>query len=155
MLSMNRTRAPLLAAALVLTALLSACADAPTALISAADQAPALNTAPTVTVTNSGGNPLISWSALSGATGYTVQYQENRTIIVKATFESRSEQSVSTLATTTSTSHLDTSHAYTGKSFCSSSGTFETRITNYRYVVTAHYATGDASTSVAAPVSPC
>jgi hypothetical protein len=143
------------AAALLLGAL-TACADAPTAArISAAGQPAALNTAPTVTVTNSGGDPLISWSPLSGATGYTVEYQENQTIIIKATFETEQRQYASTIANTTGTSHLDTPRTYTGDIMCTSYGTFETRTTRYRYVVTAHYLTGSASTIAPAPVSPC
>lgn len=145
-----------IAATLLLAGTLAACADTPTAApITPGDQSPAFNTAPTVTVTNSGGDPLISWGALSGAVGYTVQYVESRTIIVKATFDTRNEESVTTLVRTTGTSHLDTPRTYTGDSQCTSYGTFETRMTWYRYRVTAHYSTGDASTVVAAPVSPC
>jgi hypothetical protein len=143
-------------ATLLLAGALAACSDTPTAaVITAADQPPALNAAPTVTVTNSGAYSLISWGALAGATSYTVEYLENRTIIIKATLERRQEEDVSTLATTTSTSHLDSPRSYTGDTMCTSYGTYETRMTWYRYRVTAHYPTGDASTLVAAPVSPC
>lgn len=63
---------PTRAAALLLMAL-AACSDASAGnAITAADQPAAFNTAPTVTVTNSGGSPLISWGALAGATSYSV-----------------------------------------------------------------------------------
>jgi len=148
-----RTFATCAAAAL----LLAACADSPTAgPISAAPRGPALNTAPTVTVTNSGGYPLISWGALSGATAYTVAYLESVTIIYKPSLNTANEQYEATLTTrTTDTSYLDTAHAYTGDTMCTSYGTYQTRMTWYRYRVTAHYSTGDASTLVSAPVSPC
>jgi hypothetical protein len=141
---------------LVLAGALAACSDAPTAAaIDAADQPPVLNTAPTVTVTNSGGYPLISWGALSGATGYTVEYVRDQTRIIKATLESESVQYVTVLSTTTGTSYLDSARPYTGDTHCTSYGTFETRMTWYRYRVTAHYPTGSASQVVPAPVSPC
>jgi hypothetical protein len=147
---------PTRAAALLLLAALAACSDAPTgSAIPAADQPAAFNTAPTVTVTDSGGDPLISWGALSGATSYTVEYIESRTIIIKATLDTEQEESVTTIANTTATSHLDTPHVYTGDTMCTSYGTFQTRMTWYRYRVTAHYPTGTASTLVPAPVSPC
>lgn len=153
MKSRFRPRAAIVAFA---ATLITACGDAPTgAVISAADQPAALNTAPTVTVSNSGGYPLISWDALVGATSYTVEYVRDQTRIIKATFETEQVQYVTLLANTTDTSHLDSARPYTGDIQCASYGTFETRITWYRYKVTAHYATGSASKVVPAPVSPC
>ena len=152
----NRLGAACRAVILLLGGALAACSDAPTAAVATvADQPAAFNTAPTVTVTNSGGDPLISWGALAGATSYTVEYLESRTILIKATFETRNEEYVTTIASTTGTSHLDTPRTYTGDTTCRSYGTYETRTTWYRYRVTAHYPTGTASTVVAAPVSPC
>jgi hypothetical protein len=136
--------------------LLAACSDSPTAgRTAAAPRGPALDAAPTVTVTNSGGYPLISWNALSGATDYTVTYVESRTIIYKPSLDTANESYEATLTRTTGTSYLDTAHAYTGDTMCTSYGTYQTRITNYRYRVTAYYPTGTASTLVSAPVSPC
>lgn len=147
---------PIRAAILLLAGALAACSDAPTAaVIDVADQPAALNTAPTVTVTNSGGYPLISWGALSGVTRYTVEYVRDQTRIIKATFETEQVQYVTEIANTTDTSYLDSARAYTGDTQCTSYGTFETRMTWYRYRVIAYYPTGTASTVVAAPVSPC
>jgi hypothetical protein len=156
MIQINRSRLGLQAALLLLAGAVAACADAPTgALISAGNQPAALNTAPTVTVTNSGGNPLISWGTLTGATSYTVAYNEYVTIIYKPSLETGVEENEWVLATTTGTSHLDTGHTYTGDSSCTAYGTYQTRIKQYRYRVTANYPDGTASTLVAAPVSPC
>jgi hypothetical protein len=135
---------------------LAACADAPTAATVGAEGRPAaLNTAPTVTVTNPGGNPLISWSALSGATSYTVAYNEYVTVIAKPSLATSTEEYDWTLTTTTATSYLDTGRTYTGDSFCTAYGTYQTRMKQFRYRITANYPTGTATTFVAAPVSPC
>jgi hypothetical protein len=144
------------AAILVLAATLAACSDAPTgAVISAADRPAALNTAPTVTVTNSGGYPLLSWSALSGATSYSVVLVETETQTNRQTAESTSTSWESPLGSTTGTSFLDSAHPYTGGSLCSYTAyPIVTRVT-YRYRVTATYASGTATTSVSAPVAPC
>jgi hypothetical protein len=151
----NRPRTALRAVALLLAGALAACSDAPTALVTAADQPAALNTAPTVTVTNSGGNPLISWSALAGATSYTVAYNEYVTIIYKPSLNTGSEELDLPLTTTTATSYLDTGRTWTGDNSCTAYGTYQTRIKQFRYRVTANYPTGTATTFVAAPVSPC
>lgn len=144
------------AAAVLLVAALAACSDAPTgAAITAADEPAAFNTAPTVTVTNSGGYPLISWGALAGATSYTVVYNRYVTIIQKPSFDTSTEEYDLTLTTTTATSYLDTGRTYTGDTKCTSYGTYQTRITQYRYRVTATYPTGSATSEIAAPVSPC
>lgn len=144
-----------IAAVLLLAVALAACSDVPTGATAKADQPAAFNTAPTVTVTNSGGYPLISWSALAGATSYTVAYNEYVTIIYKPSLNTGSEELDLPLVTTTGTSHLDTGRAYTGDSSCTSYGTYQTRMKQFRYRVTANYPTGTATTFVAAPVSPC
>jgi hypothetical protein len=142
--------------AITLAGALAACSDVPTgAAITAADHPAAFNTAPTVTVTNSGGYPLISWGALSDATSYTVEYVRDQTRIIKATFETEQVQYVTVLTTTTDTSYVDSARPYTGDTQCTSYGTYETRMTRYRYRVIANYPTGTASTFVDAPVSPC
>jgi hypothetical protein len=147
---------PTRAAVLLLVAALAACSDAPTgAAITAADHPATFNIAPTVTVTNSGGYPLISWGALAGATSYTVARNENATIIYKATLDSRDEVIDTPLTTTTATSYLDVARTYTGDTSCVAYGTYQSRITLFRYRVTANYPTGTATTYVAAPISPC
>ncbi|HEX6040298.1 hypothetical protein [Longimicrobium sp.] len=149
-------RSALRAATLLLAATLAACSEAPTgASISAADQPAALNTAPTVTVTNSGGSPLLSWSALSGATGYSVVLVETETQTNRQTAESTSTSWEYPLGSTTGTSLLDSGHPYTGDWLCSYTAyPIVTRVT-YRYRVTATYADGSAASSVFAPVAPC
>jgi hypothetical protein len=151
-----RSQSAIRTVVLLLACAVAACADAPTAAVAtAADQPAAFNTAPTVTVTNSGGHPLISWSALSGATSYTVVYNESVTIIAKPSLATSSEEYDWPLATTTATLYLDTGRTWTGDSSCTAYGTYQTRIKQFRYRVTANYPTGSATTSVAAPVSPC
>jgi hypothetical protein len=67
------------------------------------------------TVTNSGGYPLISWSAVTGATSYTI------TLITYNTIDGQYQNRFfNTLATTTGTSYLDTDHPWTGSFQCSS-----------------------------------
>jgi hypothetical protein len=136
--------------------LLAACADAPTGIATAADTAPAMNVypAPVLTVTNSGGYPLISWSALAGATSYTVELVNYEMETNRQTAESNSWTIYSTRGTTTGTSFLD-GYAYTGDSMCSyTNWPIVTRIT-YKYRVTATFAGGTSSALVAAPISNC
>ena len=152
----RRIRAIRRTAVLLLASVLAACTDAPTsAVISAADRPAALNTAPTVTVTNSAGNPLLGWSALAGAVSYDVVLVETETQTNRQTAESTSTSWEYPLGSTTGTSFLDTGHAYTGKNLCSYTAyPIVTRVT-YRYRVTAVYASGSAASSVFAPVAPC
>lgn len=141
-------------AALMLAAALAACGDAPTAPLAEAGPA-ALNTAPSATVTNSGGNPLISWAALAGAVSYGVVLVEVETETNRQTAESSSYTWQYPVGTTTATSLLDTARGYTGTSMCSYSNyPIVTRIT-YRYRVTATYANGSAASMVMAPVAQC
>lgn len=149
-------RAASRAAVVLLAAALAACTDAPTATaIAAADHPASLNTAPTVTVTNSGGNPLLGWSALAGAVSYDVVLVETETQTNRQTAESTSTSWEYPLGSTTGTSFLDSGHAYTGDWLCSYTAyPIVTRVT-YRYRVTAVYASGSAASSVFAPVAPC
>ena len=142
--------------AVLLASVLSACAESPTgAVASAAGEPAALNTAPTVTVTNSGGTPLLSWNALAGALSYGVVLVETEIQTNRQTAESESWTWQDPLGSTTGTSFLDTAHPYTGSSMCVYSAyPIVTRVT-YRYRVTATYASGSASTTVFAPVAPC
>lgn len=152
MLSRNRF------AAVLLLAVLTACSDVPTGAVrTAADQPAALNTypAPTVSVTNSGGDPLISWSALAGATGYSVTLVVTETQTNRQTAESTSWRDEYPLGSTTGTSFLDSAHAYTGVAMCSYSNyPIVTRVT-YRYRVTATFSGGSYVSTVTAPIAVC
>jgi len=66
-----------------------------------------------LSITDSNGTPLISWSALSGATGYTVSL-----ITFNTHNGSYTNHFVSQITTTTNTSYLDTGNAYTGVYEC-------------------------------------
>lgn len=153
---MIRTRRTL--AAVLLLAATAACSDAPTAVApSAADAPAALNTypAPVVSVTNSGGTPLISWGALAGATSYSVTEVIIETETNRQTAESNQWRYETPLGSTTGTSFLDTSNAYTGKSLCSYSNYPIVLRYSYRYEVTATFSGGTSTTSVFAPIAPC
>jgi hypothetical protein len=72
--------------------------------------------APYPSVTNSNGTPLISWSAVPGATSYTVSmiyYEMYDNINWEIYYSSGWE-----IATTTDTSYLDTGNGYTGGYEC-------------------------------------
>lgn len=109
---------------------------------------------PTLSVSNSGGYPLISWSALAGATSYTVELVTTETETNRQTAASQSWTYNETRGTTTGTSFLD-GYAYTGDSMCTFSNyPIVTRIT-YRYRVTATFSGGTSFSTVAAPISTC
>lgn len=146
------------AAVLLLAASLAACSDAPTAVApSAADAPAALNTypAPVASVSNSGGTPLISWSALAGATSYSVTEVIIETETNRQTAESNSWRYETPLGSTTGTSFLDTSNSYTGKSLCSYSNYPIVLRYSYRYEITATFSGGTSKTSIMAPIAPC
>lgn len=146
------------AAAVLLLGALAACADAPTAPLATAENAPAAlssHPAPTLSVSNSGGYPLISWAALSGATSYSVSLLVYESQTNRETAESVSWTDVYPLGSTTGTSYWDTAHAYTGVSRCSYTAyPWVTRIT-YRYQVVATFADGTSESFIAAPVAQC
>lgn len=87
-------------------------APAPTAPDPAAAR-PVAGIGTTLTVTNSGGNPLLSWNASPGATSYTVSR-------IRWSYSSRMAKAI---ATTTGTSYLDVFRAYTGDPDCTSQET--------------------------------
>jgi hypothetical protein len=148
---------PIRAAALLLMAALAACADTPTgAAIAAPDQPAAFNTAPTVTVTNSGGNPLLSWGALAGATGYSVTLIIRETHTNRETTESTTQTWEYPLGSATGTSFVDSSRPYTGVNRCSYLNYPWVTRYFYSYRVTASFSDGTTSTTtVNAPVAPC
>lgn len=112
--------------------------------------------APTgLTVTNSGGTPLISWNAMTGATSYTVQL---------ITFNTENGQYTNryftVLANTTSTSYLDTDQTYTGVYQCpgEDTGMGTTYGYWYEYSVRANYPNGSSNPDAArhyAPIAWC
>ena len=108
-----------------------------------------------LTVTNSGGYPLLTWNAASGATSYTVRlitfYTQN------GQYRSRA---FTHLADTTGTSYLDLAHDYTGISECPGvdEGLGETYGYWYEYSVQAHYPHGSSSVDYSrhyAPIASC
>lgn len=156
MLHSIRFRAAARTAALLLAATLAACSDTPTgAVASAADATAALNTAPTVSVTNSGGNPLLNWSALAGALSYSVVLVEREIQTNRQTGDSQEWEWEYPLGSTTGTSFLDTSYAYTGNFVCTYPAYPIVHRVSYRYRVTTTYASGSAASTVLAPVAPC
>lgn len=153
----NRTRAPFLVTALLVSAGLAACSDTPTgALVPVADAPPVFYTAPQPTVTSSGGHPLISWPAVAGATGYTVRYFY---IHVTHMYDGNEEYRGETyfpVGTTAATSISDTVLSYTGSPQCwFPNYTTGFEILTYQYEVTAHFAGGSSTGYAYAPVGPC
>ena len=110
--------------------------------------------APSLTVSNVGGVPQVSWSALVGATSYDVLF----TINTRDTDEFRNIYVYDDdypLGNTTGTSWLDTDRTYTGTSSCFYSGAWGTTRETYRYRVTANFPNGTRVTSILAPVAQC
>lgn len=120
-----------------------ACESAPAPTASDPAARPVAGTGPTLTVTNSGGRPLLSWNASPGATSYTVQ-------LIRWSYSSRL---VRTVGTTTGTSYLDTTwrYSYTGDWDCTSQ---ESRIYYwYDYQIVANSPSGSVPVASAqAPV---
>jgi hypothetical protein len=140
---------------MLLMAALAACSDVPTgATLVSADQPAAFNTAPSVTVTNSGGYPLISWGALAGATSYSVVNKTRYVYVMSGhAYGSTSNRLV---GSTTGTSLVDSVFSYTGVSRCGT--TFpdgDTETQRHEYLVTATFASGTSTTTVDAPIAEC
>jgi hypothetical protein len=128
-------------------AALAACFDTPTSAALAPPEAPAL----VLTVSSSGGYPLVSWDPVPGATSYTVRF------VTMLVFPSGGTQRMRTdLATTTGTSYLDASRVYTGDTSCPRSDPqFGTWTERYQYVIVAQLASGTSMQTVDAPVGEC
>lgn len=157
MIRLNRV--PLRAAVLLLAVALAACSDAPTGAVIAPDHRPAaLNTlpAPSPFVSHSGGSPLISWSALSGATSYSVNLVT--TIYTANPWQTYVSGDWTLLVgTTTGTSQLDGARSVTYAYTCQQPNDHEFSSTDtyvYQYEVIAHFPTGTSSARVYAPVAP-
>ena len=163
-------RSLILRAAAVLAITVLAACDAPATLPDTTpfETGARRGEAPALTVAESGGYPLISWTPPAGAVSYTVVFWKQTTSTVLSTGESTTNETRSVLGATAGSSFLDTSRAYTGDVFCSSSyGSlhFSTPwapqgltllMTSYRYEVTATFTDGSTATSwIGAPVSPC
>ena len=101
------------------------------------------------TVTNSGGDPLVSWSALPEATSYTL-----RRITLRYDDGVYLGRSIATVATTTATSYLDADRTYTGVSSCERPDRDGSTLQYfYEYEVLATYPNGTSSGRAAAPIT--
>jgi hypothetical protein len=91
-----------------------------------------------LSITDSNGTPLISWNALSGATSYTVS------LITYDGYNGfgYTNRWASQIATTTSTSYLDTGNVYTGSYECIFDGDWEPYSYMYEYAVQATFPHG-------------
>ncbi|HEX6040297.1 MAG TPA: carbamoyltransferase N-terminal domain-containing protein, partial [Longimicrobium sp.] len=154
------------AAVLELAVTLAACSEAPTGTAAksgiAADRvAPALDVtaSSTVTVTSSGGYPLISWTAVPGATSYKVNLVTTWFYTTwRGDGARRSFRELKT--TTTATSFLDTSRVYSGDIHCTRPADYpygpnDTYTEIYEYEVVAQLASGISTQRAYAPVGEC
>jgi hypothetical protein len=108
-----------------------------------------------LSVTDSNGTPLISWTAASGATSYTVSLITFNT--VNGNYQNHW---VSALGNTTSTSYLDYNNSYTGQYQCEYDWGWngETQGAWYEYAVQAHYPHGTSDVLYSrhyAPIGQC
>ena len=108
----------------------------------------------TIGVSNSGGQALVSWSAVTGATGYTAELVW--TVRVMDRYRNITENAWEyPLTSVTTTSALDTNGPWTGTSICTrTQGTDRiTVMTQYR--VTAIFPAGTTVSEAPAPVASC
>ena len=108
----------------------------------------------TIGVSNSGGQALVSWSAVTGATGYTAELVW--TVRVMDRYRNITENTWEyPLTSVTTTSALDTNGPWTGTSICTrTQGTDRiTVMTQYR--VTAIFPAGTTVSEAPAPVASC
>lgn len=105
-------------------------------------------------VTNSGGYPLLTWNAASGATSYTV-----RLITFNTQNGQYQNRNFTFVANTTGTSYLDTENSYTGVYQCDfDTGMGYTQGYWYEYSVQAHYPNGSSPVDNSrhyAPIAGC
>jgi hypothetical protein len=148
-------RSTLRCAALLALVVAAACDNTPTATPDARQPAPAhflLSPATGLSVTNSGGSPLISWTAPAGATSFTVRLINY--ITINGAYQRRG---FSTLGTTTGTSFLDTSNAYTGSYMKCDIEAPDGSLYGgwYEYEVVSNFPTGTSSARIYAPIGDC
>jgi hypothetical protein len=95
-----------------------------------------------LSVTDSNGTPLVSWNAVSGATGYTVSL-----ISFNTQNGSYTNHWVSPITTTTNTSYLDTGNVFTGVYECNWDWGWEGQTYGvwYEYAVQATFAHGTSN----------
>jgi hypothetical protein len=148
-------RKPFFRLAAALLAGLAAC-DSPTANSAVADghQGQPRLTLPlaALSVTNSGGTPLLSWSPVAGATSYTVRLINYRT--VNGAYQRRF---FTTFGNQTTTSYLDSAHTYTGVYQCPGDEGPDGNFYGFwlEYQVVALSATDSSSARIYAPIAEC
>jgi hypothetical protein len=116
---------------------------------------PAVPAMGTITVTNSGGNALLSWPALAGATRYQVALVITETQTNRQTAQRNTYVHESPLGSPTASSFLDAAHPHTGFTMCSRSSYPVVTREIYQYRVTAVFADGTSLSTVLAPVAQC
>jgi hypothetical protein len=141
----------------VLLALLSAaaCGETPTASNAPRTPVPVhftVTPATGLSVTNSGGYPLIGWTAPAGATSFTIRLISYNTVNGAYT-----RRFFSTLGTTTGTSYLDTANAYTGSYMkCDDEGPDGNIYGGWwEYEVVSNFPDGTSSARIYAPIGEC
>jgi hypothetical protein len=108
-----------------------------------------------LTVSNSGGYPLLSWSPIPGAVSYSVELLKTFTEKYNRTTSSWTDYYA--VGSTTGTSLLDSARPYTGKWYCTVTYSLtHSTTTRYHYKITTHYSNGySVAAPVEAPVAPC
>jgi hypothetical protein len=144
--------------AALLALLATAACDTPTATPAARQpgQTPArftLSPATGLSVTNSGGYPLVSWTAPAGATSFKVSLISY--VTVNGAYQRRG---IGTLSTVTGSSYLDSANPYTGSyTKCDDEGPDGNIYGGwYEYQVIANYPTGSSlDARIYAPIGDC
>lgn len=145
---------PRYAVAVLALLALGACDASPTASRLDVPEKPALVLLPatSLSVTNSGGSPLVSWTAPAGATSFTVRLINYNS--VNGNYKNRF---FSTVGTTTGTSLLDSNQTYTGlHDKCPVEGPDGNFYGGwYEYEVVSNFPTGTSSARIYAPIGEC
>ena len=118
---------------------------------------------PTLSVTDSGGQPLVSWGSVAGATSYTVTLITYEYTVDQYGQEWYQGRWFSPVGSTTATSLLDETQVYTGSASCTSQDYYwypegsGTRRYWYEYAVQATFSNGTSpidNARIYAPVAP-
>src|SRR5262249_8567961 len=133
----------------------AACDNTPTATTVAREPAAphfVLLPATGLSVTNSGGSPLVAWTAPAGATSFTVRLISYNT--VNGNYQNRF---FSTLGSTAGPSFLDPANGYTGSYMkCALEGPDGTLYGGwYEYEIVSTFPTGTSSARIYAPIGDC